>query len=216
MIEDRYKNIIPGKPERIGGNLKTVEQVYYSSFTFLNKEDLSEIALNCGASLEGDQKLVIKYFKEKLIIDISSKKLYYWKGRKDLDIFSATLVLHYIINADGKPLSGKWISYRELPNGMFYFRTIPGVLELLLNKYEDSFELLAKKVEEYDGKKSSEFKNGVIIHPFPYFPVMLILEEKSDEFDSDMRALFDSSAFHYMKTDMVKVLLVNIVKRLTQ
>ena len=83
MIENKYKNIIPGKPERIGGNLKTVEQVYDSSFILLNEKDLSEIALNCGASLEGDQKLVMKYFKEELVIDIGSKKLYYMKGEEN-------------------------------------------------------------------------------------------------------------------------------------
>ena len=216
MIENKVNDIIPGKPERIGGNLKTVEQVYDSSFILLNEKDLSEIALNCGASLEGDQKLVMKYFKEELVIDIGSKKLYYMKGEENLDIFSATLVLHYIINANGKALSGQWVSYRELPNGMFYFRTIPGVLEPLLEKFEDSFQLLVKKVEEYGGCKTSELKNGVVIYPFPYFPVMLILEEKSEEFDSDLRALFDKSAFHYMKTGMIKVLMVNIVKLLTQ
>jgi hypothetical protein len=44
---------------------------------------------------------------------------------------------------------------------------------------------------------------------------MLILEERDEEFDADMKALFDSSASHYMKTDIVKVLLVNIVKLIT-
>ena len=63
-----------------------------------------------------------------------------------------------------------------------------------------------------EARKSSRFKNGVIIYPFPYFPLMFILEEKSEEFDSDLRVLFDSSASHYMKTDIIKVLLVNIVK----
>ena len=215
-MEDKYKNIIPGKPERIGGNLETMEKVYDSSFTLLNEKDLPETALRCGAGLEEGKKLILRYFKEELVVDINSRKLYYRKNKEDMDIFSATLMLHYIVNADGEALSGKWISYRELPDGMFYFRTIPGVLEPLLDKYEDSFELLLKKVEEYGGFKNSGFRNGAIIHPYPYFPVLLILEERSDEFDPDLRALFDSNASHYMKTDMIKVLLVNIVKLLTQ
>ena len=44
-----------------------------------------------------------------------------------------------MVTADGEPASGNWISYRELPDGMFYFRTIPGVLEPLLDRYEGFF-----------------------------------------------------------------------------
>ena len=150
-----------------------------------------------------------------MVIDVADSKLYYRESGEDADVFTATIILHYIITADGEALSGKWISYRELPDGMFYFKTIPGVLGPLLGKYEDSFESLAKKVAEHGGKKNPRFKNGVIIYPFPYFPVMLILEEKDEEFAPDLRVLFDSSASHYMKTDIVKVLMVNTVKTLT-
>jgi hypothetical protein len=215
FMDEKYREIDPGLPERLGGNLKTMKQVYDSTFTLLRGKNLSETAVKCGASFEEDGNFVLKYFEKKVVMDIETGKLYYREDKKDLDIFSATIILHYIVTADGEALSGKWISYRELPDGMFYFRTIPGVLELLLKKYGDSFELLAEKARMLGGKISNDFKNGVILFPFPYFPVMLILEEKSEEFDADLRALFDSSASHYMKTDIVKVLLVNIVKLMT-
>ena len=86
---------------------------------------------------------------------------------------------------------------------------------MLLYKYGDSFRLMAEKAKVHGGEISGEFRNGIILHPFPYFPVMLILEEKSEEFDADLRALFDSSASHYMKADIIKVLCVNLVKILT-
>jgi hypothetical protein len=214
-MDEKYRKIDPGLPERLGGNLKTLEQVYDSAFEKLKERDLYETAAKCGAIIEEDTKLVLKYFEKEVETDIEAGKLYYREDKEDLDIFSATIILHYIVTADGATLSGKWISFRELPDGMFYFRTIPGVLEVLLDKYGESFELLAEKAKMHGGRVSSEFSNGVILYPFPYFPVMLILEEKSDEFEADLRALFDSSASHYMKTDIAKVLLVNIVKLMT-
>jgi len=39
--------------------------------------------------------------------------------KKYLDIFSSVLILHYLLNADGTPLENKWISFRELPDGLF-------------------------------------------------------------------------------------------------
>ena len=45
------------------------------------------------------------------------------------------------------------------PDGMFYFRTIPGVLEPLLERYEDSFESMAiKAVELWRQEKAADLK----------------------------------------------------------
>lgn len=214
-MDEKYRKIDPGLPEKLGGNLKTFEQVYESSFDFLENADLSDVSARSGADLKKSKKLNIKYFGKDLTIDIGSRKIHYGESGNEIDIFSATIILHYIKTSDGTALTGNWISYRELPDGMFYFRTIPGVLEPLLEKYGDSFDAIAEKVYENGGEKSSDFKNGVIIYPFPYFPIMLILEEKSEEFEADIRALFDSSASHYMKTDIVKVMLINLVKILS-
>jgi len=213
-MDEKYRKIDLGLPERLGGNLKTLEQVYESSFSELKEKDLSEVAVKCGARTDPDKTLVLDYFKKAIKIDLKNCKIAYADSGEKVDLFTATIVLHYILTADGEPISGDWISYRELPDGMFYFRTIPGVLEPLRQKYETSFKKLLESTSQYSGSKSRSFNNGAVIYPFPYFPVMLILEEKTEEFDSDLRVLFDSSAPHYMKTDIVKVLLVNIVKML--
>jgi hypothetical protein len=44
--------------------------------------------------------------------------------------------------------------------------------------------------------------------------VLFIIDEKDKEFDANIRVLFDSSASHYLKTDVIKTLLVYIVKKL--
>lgn len=215
-MDEKYRKIDPGLPERLGGNLKTLEQVYDSAFAELREIDLQETAVKCGARTGAGNTLILDYFRRAVIIDIKNCKLKFDDTGEEVDLFTSTIILHYVITADGLPITGEWISYRELPDGMFYFRTIPGVLEPLCLKYEVSFEKLLKKMSQYGGERSTRFSNGAVIYPFPYFPVMLILEEKSEEFDSDLRVLFDSSAHHYMKTDIVKVLLVNIVKILLQ
>jgi hypothetical protein len=211
-MDEKYRKIDYGLPEKLGGNLKTLEKVYDSAFSELKEKDLQEVAVKCGARIGADNILVIDYFQKTVRIDIKNCKLNYEGSGEEVDLFTATIILHYVITADGEAISGEWISYRELPDGMFYSRTIPGVLEPLRQKYETSFEKFLEKASQHGGERNSSFRNGAVIYPFPYFPVMLILEEKSEEFDSDLRILFDSSAPHYMKTDIVKTLIVNIVK----
>jgi hypothetical protein len=213
-IDERYRKIDPGLPERLEGNRETLKQVYDSSFLQLKRLDLAGVSVNCGAVLDRQGRLTLKYFQREVEADIEKSRLYYADSGEETDLFTASIILHYMITADGEPISGRWISYRELPDGMFYFRTIPGVLEPLRNKFGPSFASFAEKASVYGGGRSSSFKNGIITNPFPYLPLMLILEEGSEEFDPEIRVLFDSSASHYIKTDIAKVLLVNIVKLL--
>ena len=63
------------------------------------------------------------------------------------------------------------------------------------------------------GKRADDFRNGVIIYPFKMFPIVMILDEKDDEFEANVRILFDKSAPHYMKTDVVKTITVYVVNK---
>lgn len=218
------KKIDPGTPDSLEGNIKTLERVCSASFGMLKKRDLADIAADSGSQLKNGKKLLIKYFGKKIVIDIGPEKVYYLERQKDskdpespgqVDIFSSSTILHYLNNAGGTSISGKWISYRELPDGMFYFRTIPGVMRPLVKKYEDSFGDLIKTIEKNGGKRSPDFANGAIIYPFPYFPMLIIFEEKSDEFEAAARVLFDSNHCHYIKTDIIKMILVYMVRLLT-
>ena len=218
------KKIGSGISGNLDENLRTLERVCAASFTLLKKGDLADIAINSGAELTNEKKLLIKYFGEKIAVDVDSEKVYYPGRQKDskdpdgsaqVDVFSSSIILHYLNNADGMNLSGKWIAYRELPDGMFYFRTIPGVLESLVKKYENSSGDLIKIVEKNGGKRSPGFANGAIIYPFPYFPILIILEEKSEEFEAAARVLFDSNSCHYIKTDIIKMILIYMARLLT-
>ncbi len=218
------KKISPEMLNNLNGNLKTLERVCAASFALLKKGDLADIAINSGSELINEKILLIEYFGEKIAVDAGLEKVYYPKRQKDskdpdgsapVDVFSSSIILHYLNNADGTNLSGKWIAYRELPDGMFYFRTIPGVLESLVKKYESSSEILIKKIEMHGGKRRPGSAGGAIIFPFPYFPILVILEEKSEEFEAAARVLFDSNSCHYIKTDIVKMILVYMARLLT-
>lgn len=223
-MAENNKSTGPKTLDNFNGNLKTLERVCAASFTLLKKRDLADIAINSGAELINEKKLLIKYFGEKIAVDAGPERVYYLERQKDImdpgntdrvDIFSSSIILHYLNNADGTNLSGKWIAYRELPDGMFYFRTIPGVLKSLIKKYESSSGDLIKIVEKNGGKRSPDFANGAIIYPFPYFPILIILEEKSEEFEAAARVLFDSNSCHYIKTDIIKMILIYMAKLLT-
>ena len=208
--------------ENLMGNSKTLERVYIDLFEELKNSDLDDIVLKSGAEVLGPQKLGLLFFGDEVIVDLQSEGIYYKDGNtetkledlKKLDIFSSAIILHYLTNADGTDISGEWISYRELPGGMFYFRTIPGVLEPVLEKYKNSAGGLVKKIEEHAGQKSKDFKNSGVIYPFVRFPILILIDEECEEFEASLRVLFDKNGSHYIKTDVVKMIIVYLVKML--
>jgi hypothetical protein len=215
--ENRIENDIEKK---LDGNKKTLDRVCADFFKILKTSDLEDIALKTGATITAPQKLSLLFFGNEVLIDLETKGIYYKEGSsgsklqnsKKLDIFSYAIILHYLVNADGVKIGGEWISYMELPDGMFYFRTIPGVLEPVCQKYKNSVEGLLRKIEGYGGHRSSDFKNRGVIYPFKNFPVLVIIDEESEEFDASLRVLFDSNGSHYIKTDVVKMVVVYLAK----
>ena len=63
-MDEKYRKIDYGLPEKLGGNLKTLEKVYDSAFSELKEKDLQEVAVKCGARVGSDNILVIDYFKK--------------------------------------------------------------------------------------------------------------------------------------------------------
>jgi hypothetical protein len=154
---------------------------------------------------------VIKHLKN---FDFKNIDSYNSNELEPLDLFSSTIILHYLLTADGTPLSGKWILFRELLDGLFYGDTIPGVLQPLVKKYEYSGQEFLRKILDNGGKIYKDFKFAGVIYPFERFPILFIFEEKDEEFTADLRVLFDSSASHYIKSDIIKTLVVYTVKKL--
>jgi hypothetical protein len=147
--------------------------------------------------------------------DGSKKTDFAEKGTHDiLDNYSSALALSYLNCADGTKVTGQWITFRELENGFFYSGTIPKSLKPLCLKFERNFSGFLQKAEGLGGIRSEAYNNAVIINPFKRFPMMFMQFEKDNEFDCEVKVLFDHSANHYLQTDVIKQVLVYTVNKL--
>ena len=199
-------------------NKENLGRICKKMFEELANGDFDDIVRKSKSEIYGNNKIKLPFFGEEVLVDPGSQKIYwfsekYLDKKECLDVFSSLIILHYLTISDGSLLEGKWISYRELPNGLFYGKTIPGVLKPLVSRFENSFEEFTNKAIRMGGKRTDDFNNGVIIYPFKMFPIVMILDEKDDEFEANIRILFDGSATHYIKTDVIKTIIVYVVNK---
>jgi hypothetical protein len=203
--------------ENLNKNYELFGKNYTSLFSELAGKKPEEIVRKTSAVGSSKEKLILDFFEIKVLVDLAEKKIFNFfdEVKNDtsapLDLFTSTIILHFLLTADGTQLTGEWISYRDLPDGLFYASTIPGVLRPLVKKYESSGQKFIEKLIKFGGEKNKNFKFAATIYPFKKFPVLFILDEKDEEFEACIRVLFDSSAPHYLKTDVIKILLVFMI-----
>jgi len=224
-MDNFFKNLNSEIAKNLYENYRLFGNNFQNYFYEISMRSISDISLNSNSAIVNSDKIVLNYFNDQVLVDFEKKAVFYIKVNdskndsknflieSEVDLFSSSLILHYLLNADGTPLRGEWISYRELPDGLFYSNTIPGILKPLINKYENDGKLFLKKAVQMGGVINDNFKFSAVIYPFKMFPTLIIFEEKSEEFDADARVLFDRSASHYLKTDIVKTMVVFIVKK---
>lgn len=216
---DIRKKLDPEISKNLNKNYELFAKTYEGLFEDLKKRDVRSVCKNTGAKFLDGQNILIDFLGQVFLVSFTDKTIFCYKETKKekgepLDRFASAIILHYLNNSDGTDPEGRWISYRELPDGLFYSRTIPGVLAPIISKYPKGFDALLDATKKIGGNKSDTIKNGIVIYVFKKFPVLLVYEPEDEEFGADINILFDSSASHHLKTDIIKTVVVYIVKKI--
>lgn len=124
---------------------------------------------------------------------------------KEPALWEKILVLHYFNQADGTPLAGKYISFKEIPDGRLYQpnfekRAVQPLLAAFGAKPEEA--LLCGQA--LGGKPVDLGDLAVTVPVFPRVPVTVVFWRPDEEFPARVTLLFDRSIPRYLPTeDMV-------------
>jgi hypothetical protein len=121
--------------------------------------------------------------------------------------FQLAMLMYYLLTADGAPLTGRWVSFADLPDGRVYDTAFQGY----------SGDVIAKAFGlDLNGFKSACGKTGgasvevgsasFIFQALPRVPLMLTYWQGDEDFPSSCKVLFDESASHYLPIDACAIL----------
>ena len=161
---------------------------------------IDRIVKNTGAVSEKEGAITVKYFNT--IFEIVLPDFIF---EPDLPDFEKTLMLHYltggdvsfiIANSDSKK---KYVSYANLKDGMFYFKTFQRRgPEKIRKAFSEKPELLIEAAQSCGGVRESYSDISVIIPVFPRLSVIVVLTLSDEEFPSSVNMLFPSDATIYL------------------
>jgi hypothetical protein len=132
--------------------------------------------------------------------------------------FTQALILTYLVTADGTTPSGRWIAYRDLPNGMFYAQAFRGYAEnhLVRELGDDGQEAFCQGAARLGGREIDVGNAGYAFQILPRVHLAAVYWLGDEDFPSQASLLFEDSAPHYMSTDGLAVLGSHLVSAIIE
>jgi hypothetical protein len=176
----------------------------------LRKDDITECCRKAGLSFQAVSpdkgRVPISYLGETYHLLISSEKISF--DQKDrLKMSDQVLLLHYLATATGAPMENRWITFREVPSGSFYYPSfVKRAVLPLVQHFGDRPHLLEPRGgmpgERLGGPGDKAFK----VSALPRVPVVLSLWKGDDEFPPEGNVYFDASVSSYLSTEDIAYL----------
>lgn len=129
------------------------------------------------------------------------------------------LLAYYFTLSDGTPLTNRWISFSELPDGKFYTQAFQGYTGHKLGKAIGNDDRgFAQAAAGLNGRElPSEQSLGdqaFTFRVFPYVSLLAVCWLGDDDFPASYRILFDAAVDHHLSTDACAILGSTLTRRL--
>jgi hypothetical protein len=176
----------------------------------------SKLMMYSGCQQDANGDFRLRFFWEDYVISANNFTVRRAKDGEEPSSFVQSLILSYLVTADGTTPSRRWIGFRELPEGMFYVQAFRGYTGIrLARQMEGGIEAFRRAAETLDSKPLEEIGDaGYVFTLLPRIHVAVVYWRGDEEFPSQARVLFEDTAAHYMSTDGLAILGSHLVGRI--
>lgn len=168
----------------------------------------------CEQDANGDYRL--RFFWQEYVISSTDFAVRRAKDGEEPSSFVQSLILSYLVTADGTTPSSRWIGFRELPEGMFYVQAFRGYTGIrLVRQLDGGIDAFRRAAESLESKPLKGIGDaGYVFTLLPRIYVAVVYWRGDEEFPSQARVLFEDTAAHYMSTDGLAILGSHLIGRI--
>lgn len=172
------------------------------------QRDPAELATCTGANLDPiSGKLELPIFGAQKTISTPELAISDSQTGKTSSVNTQALLLYHFCTTNGAPLTGRWISFRELPGGGFYHQAFQGYTgNEIVKVFGNDLAAFEKAALAAGGRKEGVGDATFVFQGLPRIPLMVVYWLGDEDFPSSARILFDSSAGHHLPTDAFAIL----------
>ena len=123
-------------------------------------------------------------------------------GGEEVSLTSRVCLLHYLNHAGDAPLEGRYVTFKELPNGSIYVGPFNNrAVRPLVSIFGSRPELLVEAGQKLGGEKVEVGDWAVTVRVFPKVPITFVIWEGDEEFPPSGNILYDASAPAHLETE---------------
>lgn len=165
---------------------------------------------------EGVQEgIIVPYFGQDRLVRWPEVAVTVPDGGPEPPLTEQILILHYLVNPSGEPLSDVRIDFRQMPGGNFYWTAfVSRAKKPLLETFGGDLEFYLRVAAQAGGAAQSLGDASMEFSAFPLVPVTHVLWRGDEEFPPDANILFDESIGGHLSTEDVAALAGASVYRL--
>ena len=181
-------------------------------------DDVEKQCRKSGAKyIPSEKAITIDHLNQSYRISFPDGDVSLASGEEAVPVRDKILILHYFTRARGTPLSGKLITYKELPDVINYYPTFfKRAIDPIVNHFGKEPSRLPDVAETLGGHKADYGDIAVTINAFSRVPVTIVLWQGDEEFAPDGNIMFDSTIPDYLPTEDITVLCEIIAWRLVR
>jgi len=187
----------------------------------LAKCDLERQCRQCGAELVSDASgaaiVRLRFLDDDYEVRFPDLEIRSRSSGKEPPVKYRLLIMHYIAQAQGAPLSGEQITFREIPDGQFWIGSFyDRVQKPLLTALGHDPDALIERAAPLGGRRVEHGDVAVKIDAFSKVSVVLLIWKGDDELPPESNVLLDSSITSYLTSEDIAVLCDVVVERLAE
>ena len=146
--------------------------------------------------------LILPYFGQARRITWPEVRVTPGNGAGEISLPEQVIILHYLLNASGDPLTGRTIDFRQVPEGGFYWSAfVSRAKKPLLETFGHDLTLYAEVVATLGGEPLPLGDAAARFMAFPRVPVTHVLWGGDEEFPPEATILFDETIPGYLPTE---------------
>jgi hypothetical protein len=204
-----------GKPSHPTANEKTRDDSLKELASKIVHLDLPTAAERFGGVCSGD-KLTLKVLGKDFSVDTQGNLF----SEIHVNPWVAAPFLTHLLEGQGLPVSGQWVSFRELKGGRDRYPLFQKRCEESIKRVADSYpDLFDAVVHLFSGQQvEKQFKSdiSVVLHPLPRVPVMICYWLPEEPLGSSLYVFFDETADRNLDIDSVFMLGTGLAQMFTK
>jgi hypothetical protein len=183
---------------------EAIELAFASAQQRLRNLDPATAAKRAGVEWQEDRGgggFEIAFLNRRYRVDLPGAEVKDEAGAEP-SLVRRVLILHYLIQAQGKELARRWVDFRSLPGGVVYYPVFRGrVIARLVRMFGERPEDLISAAAPLGGRAIAMADWAVEIPVFPRVPVVFALWEASEEFAPEGTIMYDDALPSYLETE---------------